>query len=37
LPDDLNTSLNEIQEARPDLKDDPRFERLARYTRQVGG
>jgi hypothetical protein len=37
LVDDLNASLRQIREGRPNLEDDPRFERLTRYARQLGG
>lgn len=37
LVDDLNACLREIRQERPNLESDPRFERLARYARQLGG
>jgi hypothetical protein len=37
LVDDLRACLSEIREARPDLENDPRLERLTRYVRQIGG
>jgi hypothetical protein len=37
LSDDLKACLREIREQRPDLENDPRFERLTRYVRQMGG
>jgi hypothetical protein len=37
LPDDLRASLNDIGEEKPNLKNDPRFERLSRHVRQLGG
>jgi hypothetical protein len=37
LADDLRVCLDEIRGAKPDLENDPRFERLTRYARQLGG
>jgi hypothetical protein len=37
LPNDLNACLAEIRGQRPNLEHDPRFERLTRYAREVGG
>jgi hypothetical protein len=37
LANDLNASLHDIRQERPSLQNDPRFERLTRYARQVGG
>lgn len=37
LVDDLNASLTEIRKGKPNLENDPRFERLTRYARQLGG
>ena len=37
LVNDLNASLNEIVVKNPSLGNDPRFERLKKYARQLGG
>jgi hypothetical protein len=37
LVEDLNACLSEIRRSEPNLEEDPRFERLTRYARQVGG
>jgi hypothetical protein len=37
LPDNLAACLTEIKQERPNLEHDLRYERLTRYTREVGG
>jgi hypothetical protein len=37
LPDDLKLCLDEIRGENSILESDPRFERLSRYARQLGG
>ncbi len=37
LPNDLNVILTEVRQERSNLEHDPRFERLTRYAREVGG
>jgi hypothetical protein len=37
LVDELKNCLREIRDERPELENDPRFERLSRRARELGG